>query len=98
MGEQPIISFRVCTRGSGKPTFWELPGRAVGVTNGLTSTCSNPPFIGQWGLGEWSATLTLPDYGRFARNTSATQRASGDDSPPSQCLQYFRLPFVYRSG
>jgi hypothetical protein len=24
--------------------------------------------------------------------------SSGDDSPPSQCLQYFRLPFVYRSG
>src|ERR1700730_4754835 len=45
-----------------------------------------------------SATLPLPDYRRVARNTSATQRASGDDSPPSQCLQYFRLPFVYRSG
>src|SRR5436309_7438578 len=29
----------------------------------------------------WSPTLPLPDYGRVARHTSATQRSSGDDRP-----------------
>ena len=47
---------------------------------------------------ELSGNWDLADYFSIACNTSATQRASGGDSPPSQCLQYFRLPFVYRSG
>jgi len=35
---------------------------------------------------------------RIARRMSATQRFIRRRLAPSQCLQYFRLPFVYRSG
>lgn len=44
--------------------------------------------------------LLLPKTanGRVTRQPSATQRSSGVDSPPSQCLQYSRLPFVYKIG
>jgi hypothetical protein len=37
MGEQPIIRLGAVQEDPEKPTFWELPGRPVGVTTGLTS-------------------------------------------------------------
>jgi hypothetical protein len=60
---------------------------------------SQPVFFGEIAFMLWLVIKGAKPHPPDAVGlSSATQRSSGDDSPPSQCLQYFRLPFVYRSG